>query len=63
MYFKLSDNADLSGLYLRNMGEVTEHIVMDLGDIHPDERESVVYTIEIVMMTEDEFDNLPEYDG
>lgn len=60
LYFKLSDNADLNGLYLPTMREVSEHIETDLGDIHPSERENVSYTIEIVMMTEDEFNNLPK---
>ena len=63
LYYKLSDNADLNGLYLASMREVTEHIEMDLGDIHPDERDKVSYTIEIVFLTEDEFNNLPEYEG
>lgn len=63
MYYKLSDNADLGGLYLASMREVSEHIEMDLCDIHPQDRENVSYTIEIVFMTENEFKNLPEYEG
>lgn len=63
LYYKLSDNADLSGLYLRNMREVTEHIEMDLGDIDHEDRENVEYTIQPVLMTEDEFNNLPEWEG
>ena len=63
LYFKLSDNADLGGLYLRNMQEVSEHIEMDLGDIQLEDRENVEYTIQPVLMTEDEFNNLPEYEG
>jgi len=63
MYYCLSDNADLGGLYLNSMREVSEHIEMDLGDIEPSDRENVVYTISIVFMTEDEFGNLPEYEG
>lgn len=63
MYFKLSDNADLSDLYLASMREVTEHIEMDLGDMHPEDRDKAEYTITPVFMTEDEFSNLPEYDG
>lgn len=63
LYYKLSDNADLGELHLRSLQEVIQHIDMDLGDIHPKERESVFYTIQPVYMTEDEFNNLPEYDG
>lgn len=43
--------------------EVSEHIEMDLCDIHPQDRENVSYTIEVVIMTQDEFDSLPEYEG
>lgn len=63
MYFRLSDNADLNGLYLANMTEVTEHILNDIGDVHPNEVEQLEYTIQPVFMTEDEFNNLPEYEG
>lgn len=62
LYLILSDNADCT-IYLRNMREVSEHIDNDLGDIHPQERENVQYTITPVYMTEDEFNNLPEYEG
>lgn len=63
IYYKLSDNADLNGLYLASMREVSEHIEMDLGDIHLSDIENVQYTITPVYMTKEEFDNLPEYDG
>jgi len=63
IYYLLSDNADLGGLYLRSMREVSEHIEMDLGDIDPADREKVQYIITPVLMTEDEFNNLPEYEG
>jgi len=63
MYYCLSDNADLGGLYLASMREVSEHIEMDLGDIEPSDRENVEYKISIVFMTEEEFSNLPEYNG
>lgn len=63
IYYCLSDNADLGGLYLASMREVSEHIEMDLGDIHPSERENVQYTITPVLMTAEEFANLPEYEG
>lgn len=63
MYYCLSDNADLGGLYLSSMREVSEHIEMDLGDIQPSDRENVQYTITPIFMTEEDFDNLPEYEG
>lgn len=63
MYYCLSDNADLNGLYLSSMREVSEHIEMDLGDIEPSDRENVQYTITPVYLTQTEFDNLPEYEG
>ena len=63
MYYCLSDNADLGGLYLPNMTEVMNHIEMDLGDIEPSDRENVEYKITVVFMTQNEFDNLPEYEG
>lgn len=63
IYYKLSDNADLNGLYLRNIREVNEHIEMDLGDMKPNEREDVEYTIQPVLMTEEDFNNLPEWEG
>lgn len=59
----LSDNADLGGLYLASMREVSEHIEMDLGDIEPSDRENVQYTVTPVFMTQTEFNNLPEYNG
>lgn len=63
IYFVLSDNADLNGLYLPNMQAVTEHILNDIGDMHPNEVEQLQYQINIVRLTQDEYDNLPEYDG
>lgn len=63
MYFRLSDNADLNGLYLANMTEVTEHILNDIRDVHLNEIDQLEYTIQPVFMTEDEFNNLPEYEG
>lgn len=63
MYFRLSDNADLNRLYLANMTEVTEHILNDIGDVHPNEIDQLEYTIQPVFMTEDEFNNLPAYEG
>jgi len=63
MYYQLSDNADLGGLYLASINDVMQHIEMDLGDTHPSDRENVQYTISVVYMTEDEFANLPEYEG
>lgn len=63
VYFCLSDNGDLNGLHLANMDEVKEHILNDIGDVHPDEVDQLVYTIKIVKMTEDEYNNLPEYNG
>lgn len=62
LYLILSDNADCT-IYLRNMHEVSEHIEMDLDDIHPQDRENVQYTIAPVYMTEEEFNSLPEYEG
>jgi len=61
IFYSLSDNADLGGLILANLDEVKNHILNDIGDIHPNEVEQVVYTIRPVLMTQDEFDNLPEY--
>lgn len=63
VYFCLSDNSDLNGLYLANMDEVKEYILNDIGDVHPDEVDQLVYTIKIVKMTEDEYNDLPEYNG
>ena len=61
IFFALSDNADLSNLYLENLDQVKEYILNDIGDIHPNEVEDVVYTIKPIRMTQQEFDNLPEY--
>lgn len=55
IYFKLSDNADLNELHLQNMQQVTEHILNDIGDMHPNEVEQLQYTITPVLMTPDEF--------
>jgi hypothetical protein len=63
LYYRLSDNADLNELYLSSMREVAEHIDMDLGDIEPSDRDKVSYTISPVYMTEEEYNNLPEYHG
>lgn len=61
LFFKLSDNADLQDYHLPNLNEIRDYIETDLGNMHPDERELVVYTIQPVLMTQEEFDNLPEY--
>jgi len=63
MYYCLSDNGDLNGLYLASMREVSEHVEMDLCDVEPLDRHKVQYTITPVFMTETEFNNLPEYEG
>lgn len=61
IFYALSDNSDLKNLYLRNMNEVSEYIETDISDIEPEDREKVEYTIRLILMTQDEFDNLPEY--
>jgi len=62
IYYCLSDNGDLSNLYLANIDEVKYHILNDIGDVDPNDLEDVVYTIKIVKMTSDEFASLPEYE-
>ena len=61
IFYNLSDNADLSNLTLHDLDAVKEYIETDMGNIDPEDREKVVYTITPVLMTQDEFDNLPEY--
>lgn len=61
IFYNLSDNADLSNLTLANLDDVKEYILNDIGNIPPNEREAVEYTIRPILMTQDEFDNLPEY--
>ena len=45
------------------MLEVRDVIEADLGDMHPNDVEDVEYTIKPVYMTEEEFNNLPEWEG
>lgn len=62
IFYSLSDNADLGGLILANLDAVKEYILNDVGDVHPNEVEQLEYTIRPVLMTQDEFDNLKEYE-
>lgn len=62
IFYNLSDNADLDSLTLANLDHVKEYILNDIGNIEPEDRENIVYMIRPVLMTQDEFDNLPEYD-
>ena len=62
LFYSLSDNFDLSNLYLRDMQEVAEYIDNDIPNLEISDREEVEYTIKPVFMTQDEFDNLPEYE-
>lgn len=62
IFYSLSDNADLAGLVLANLDAVKEYILNDVGDVHPSEVKELEYTIRPVLMTQDEFDNLKEYE-
>lgn len=61
IFYNLSNNADLSNLTLANLDAVKEYILNDIGNMHPDGVEDIAYTICPVFMTQDEFDNLPDY--
>ena len=53
---------DLSLLYLSSMEQVAEMIDGDLDNVTDVEIEEIEYTIGVKLMTQEEFDNLPEYE-
>ena len=62
LFLSVSDNFDLSNLYLKDMDAVTEYINGDIPNYNGDDINQIEWTIKPVFMTQDEFDNLPEYE-
>lgn len=60
LYYYLSDNADLS-VYLKSTLEVMDVIDAELFDMADEEKEEAEYTIKPVYMTEEEFNEIPEW--
>lgn len=59
LYYKLSDGADVSGIVMELSG-VMEWIESDMRGVPEEDLKEFEYTIQPVMMTEEEFNNLPE---
>lgn len=62
MYYVLSDNYDLSNLYLPDLDAVKEFINGEIGNAVTEDLKQQEWTLRPVFMTEDEFANLPEYE-
>ena len=60
-FYALSDNFELSNLYLPDMDAVAEYIDGDTPNLTAEDKREIEYSIKLVEMTQDEFDNLPEY--
>lgn len=61
MFYALSDNCDLSNLYLPNLEAVKEFIESEVTNMGTDDLTEHEWQIKPVFMTQKEFDNLPEY--
>lgn len=61
LYYKLSDNADVEGIVM-DLDGCMAWIEGDQENINEDDVDVIEYIIAPVWMTEDEFNNLPEYD-
>lgn len=62
LFWSLSDNEDLSSLYVRTLEEVKDYMVTGTPDLKPDDEDEFQFTVKAVFMTEEEFNNLPEYE-
>jgi hypothetical protein len=61
MFYSLSDNADLSNLYLQDLEIVKQFIEDEISGLSQEDLKEVEWRITPIFMTQDEFDNLPEY--
>lgn len=61
MFYALSDNCDLSNLYLPTLDSVKEFIENEVPNMSNEDLEEHEWQIKPVFMTQEEFDNLPEY--
>lgn len=62
-FFKLtSDARDISGCIFPDLSGATEWINAELDEL-TDQTEETDYTITIIWMTQEEFENTPEYEG
>ena len=62
LYYKLDDGDDISGLVL-DLSGCMAHIEGEQEDLKEGEDEDRWYTLTPIWMTDEEFDNLPEYEG
>lgn len=62
-YFKLtSDARDISGCIFPDLSGATEWIINELDEINETDGD-IDYTITVIWMTQEEFENTPEYEG
>jgi len=60
IYYKLESNDGKGYVIVQDLNTIRDMISMDVGDIDPNDVEQVYYTITPVLMTEEEYRNLPE---